>query len=153
MLLNLAGDLDDSFSNGEGQRYVIYSQGCLHHCDGCQNQHTWPLKSNLEISIDDMIKIIKDKPLIDGVTFSGGDPLLQVEAFAELAERIKKETDLNIWCYTGYLYETLLESDDINIKKLLDNIDVLVDGKFEKDNMEDALLYTGSKNQRVIKLK
>lgn len=148
-MLNLAGDLDDSLCNGEGMRYVIYSQGCEHRCEGCHNKHTWSLDKNFEISVDDMFERIMDKPLIEGVTFSGGEPFLQAKDFAALAKRIKEETKLNIWCYTGYLYEDLLSSTSIYVKELLNNIDVLVDGKFEIDNQEGALKWTGSANQKI----
>jgi anaerobic ribonucleoside-triphosphate reductase activating protein len=159
-MLNLAGEIKNSLTNGPGLRYVIFTQGCSHspHCKGCHNIHTWSNEPNLLISIDDMFKNIeKELPLIKGVTFSGGEPFDQAKELFELAIKCKS-LHLNVLCYTGYTYEelqqiSLLRSMEATyIRRLLESVDILIDGKFEIDNQENHGLYRGSKNQRMIYL-
>lgn len=153
MKLKLSGILENSLVNGEGMRYVIFVSGCKHHCDGCQNKHTWDINSGMDMDIDEIFEDIKNNlPLIDGITYSGGDPMEQTEALIVLSDKLKKEFNINIWCYTGYTLEEILESSDNNKKLLLKYINTLVDGEFEKDNTKGALKYTGSTNQKIIYL-
>ena len=88
------------------------------------------------------------------MTFSGGDPLEQGEAFAEIAEESKK-SNKNVWCYTGYKFEYIMENMDKipGWNKLINNIDVLVDGKFDIEKKDEDLKYRGSRNQRIIDVK
>ena len=104
--------------------------------------------------MDELIEDALDNPLLKGITFSGGDPLERAEEFAYMAKAFKK-AGLNIWCYTGYTFENVLEmmKKDNNIKELIENIDVLVDGRFEKDKKVDGLKFKGSSNQRLIDVK
>lgn len=104
--------------------------------------------------MDELIESVLDNPMIKGVTFSGGDPLEQAEKFAYMAKAFKNN-NLNIWCYTGYTYEYIREHKDENNgwNELLNNIDVLVDGKFEEENMQEGLKFRGSTNQRIIDIK
>ena len=104
--------------------------------------------------MDELIEDVIKNKMIKGVTFSGGDPLEQAEKFAYMAKAFKK-SELNIWCYSGYTFEELLEKskEDRGIRELLNNIDVLVDGKFEINNKKDGLRFKGSKNQRIIDIK
>lgn len=145
-MLKINSIIKESIVDGEGLRYVIFVQGCPHHCKGCHNPQTWSMKSGLFVDINTIINDIKSNPLLDGVTFSGGEPMLQSEALTELAKEIKK-LGLNIWCYTGFTYEQIKESK----KDFLQYVDVLVDGKFIE---EQKCLgeYYGSKNQRIIRL-
>lgn len=158
-MLNLAGDLDNSLANGPGMRYVLFTQGCSHnpHCKGCQNQHTWNKDTICRlISVDDELEIIKNNmPIISGVTFSGGEPFDQAAELSELAVKCHK-LKLNVMCYSGFTYEELLNKAALyepGISSLLENIDILVDGRFEIDNQEGKGSYRGSKNQRMIYLK
>ncbi|MGL4730797.1 MAG: anaerobic ribonucleoside-triphosphate reductase activating protein [Clostridium sp.] len=152
--VNLAGIIHESLNNGPGIRRVLFAQGCRHNCKGCFNPHTHGFGAGKDYDIDSIIKDIKRNPLISGVTFSGGDPLEQSEAFAKIAEEIKKNNK-NIWCYTGYKFEYILQNinEKPNLKKLIDNIDVLVDGKFDSSLKDEKLKYRGSKNQRIIDVK
>ena len=145
-MLKINSVIKESIVDGEGLRYVIFVQGCPHHCKGCHNPQTWSTKLGMFVDINTIINDIKSNPLLDGVTFSGGEPMLQSEALTELAKEIKN-LGLNIWCYTGFTYEQIKESK----KDFLQYIDVLVDGKFIE---EQKCLgeYYGSKNQRIIKL-
>ena len=106
------------------------------------------------MDMDKLIKDVLDNPMLKGVTFSGGDPIEQAHSFAYMAKAFKN-SNLNIWCYTGYTFEKLLEvmKVDTAIRELLNNIDVLVDGKFEIMNKKEGLKYKGSSNQRVIDVK
>lgn len=145
-MLKINTIIKESIVDGEGLRYVIFVQGCPHHCKGCHNPQTWSTRSGLFVDINTIIDDIKSNPLLDGVTFSGGEPMLQSEVLTELAKEIKK-LGLNIWCYTGFKYEDIKESK----KEFLKYIDVLVDGKFIEE-LKCLGEYYGSSNQRIIRL-
>ena len=99
------------------------------------------------MQVDDVLKVILDDPFAD-VTFSGGDPVYQAEGFTELAKAVKQRSDKTIWCYTGFIFETLLCRP--NTRQLLQFIDVLVDGPYVESLRNEDLLYRGSSNQRLI---
>lgn len=145
-MLNINTVIKESIVDGEGLRYVIFVQGCPHHCKGCHNPQTWRTDIGNAITIESLLDDIKSNPLLDGVTFSGGEPMLQSEELTKLAKEIKK-LGLNIWCYTGFTYEQIKESK----KDFLKYIDVLVDGKFIEE-LKCLGEYYGSSNQRIIKL-
>jgi anaerobic ribonucleoside-triphosphate reductase activating protein len=153
MKIRLAGIIENSINNGEGIRKVIFAQGCKHHCKGCFNPSTHDFNGGYECDTDKIIERINNDYMIDGVTFSGGDPFEQAEAFAEIAKNINPE--LNIWCYTGYTLQEII--DKANEKPewvdLLTHIDVLVDGKFEEDKKDRNLKFKGSSNQNIIQLR
>ncbi len=140
----------DSIVDGEGIRCVIWTQGCPHHCKGCHNPETHAFNKGFLKDTKELIEEIKNLELQDGITFSGGDPMMQPTACAEIAKACK-EMDLNIWCYTGFMFEELLE-DPIKVE-FLKYIDVLVDGKFELDKKSYDAMYRGSTNQRIINVK
>ena len=151
MKIQIAGKIEDSLVNGEGMRMVIFTSGCKHNCEGCHNKPMQDFNYGDQWDVDELFNYIKDNSdLIDGITYSGGDPIEQIEPIIYLSKRIKKELNLSIWCYTGYTLEQINNSSN---KELLKYIDVLVDGKFLKDKKENALKYTGSSNQRIIYLK
>ncbi|WP_392486737.1 anaerobic ribonucleoside-triphosphate reductase activating protein [Haloimpatiens sp. FM7315] len=153
MKLQVAGFLDNSLVNGKGFRSVIFVSGCNHNCPGCQNKCMQDFSYGSEVQIEEILDRIKNnKPIIKGVTFSGGEPFENAEGLLELAKDIKK-MDLNLWCYTGFTYEEILKSKDEYKIELLKNMDVLVDGKFKEELKENAKKYTGSRNQRVIDVK
>lgn len=160
-MINLAGEIKNSTANGPGLRYVIFTQGCSHEekCEGCHNTHTWDDKANKLYSINSLtLDIVNELPLITGVTFSGGEPFDQAKELARLALKLK-EFNLNIMCYTGYTYEELQNLfllKDIKytyMKRLLENVDILIDGKFDINKTENSGLYRGSSNQRMLYLK
>jgi anaerobic ribonucleoside-triphosphate reductase activating protein len=99
--------------------------------------------------VDDLLRVILNDPFAH-VTLSGGDPLLQADGCAELARRVKMETDKTIWCYTGYTWEKLLAKRDPIVMSLLENLDVLVDGPFIQSLRDTDLHFRGSSNQRLI---
>ena len=137
-------------ADGPGLRTSIYCAGCAHHCPGCHNPQSWDFKGGREMSVQELLDIIKDDEFAN-VTFSGGDPLYQVEAFTELARRVKEETDKTIWCYTGFTYEEIL--DNALLSQILPYIDVLVDGPFIEELKTTEIPFVGSSNQRKIELK
>ena len=152
--IRLSGIAYESLVNGPGMRRVFFAQGCKHNCEGCFNPETHDFSGGEEKNIDDLIKDVLKNKMIKGITFSGGDPVEQAEKFSYMAKAFKK-SGLNIWCYTGYTFEIQLEkmkSED-SIRELIENIDVLVDGRFEINNKKDGLRFRGSSNQRIIDVK
>ena len=152
--VRLAGIAYESLVNGPGMRRVFFAQGCKHKCKGCFNPETHSFEGGKIMDMDKLINDVLDNPMLKGVTFSGGDPIEQAHSFSYMAKAFKN-SNLDIWCYTGYTFEELLEAMkvDTSIKELLNNIDVLVDGKFEINNKKEGLKYKGSSNQRIIDVK
>ena len=136
-------------ADGPGLRTSIYCAGCLHHCKGCHNPQSWDINNGKWMRVDELFDIVVAEELSD-VTFSGGDPFYQVEAFTELAKRIKTETKKNIWCWTGFTIEEIRA--DEHLAQLLPYIDTLVDGPFILEQRDTHLLFRGSPNQRIIHL-
>lgn len=145
--LSLLDIVHDTTVDGPGFRTAIYAAGCKHQCLGCHNPQSWNMNNGLLYSIEAVMAIIKENEFSD-VTFTGGDPLMQVEGFTELAKLIKKESDKNIWCYTGYSYEQIVKSD--RLSKILPFLDVLVDGRYMNSLRNEDLQFRGSSNQRII---
>ncbi|MDR0918986.1 MAG: anaerobic ribonucleoside-triphosphate reductase activating protein [Oscillospiraceae bacterium] len=154
MNLRLAGTVSNSIVDGWGLRYVVFVQGCNHRCSGCHNKHTWDFEDGFEREVDNLFEDIKSDKLLDGVTFSGGEPFEQAEGLAVLAEKIKP-LGLDIIVYTGYVWEDLIEksANDKNISKLLNSVDYVVDGRFEESLQDYGLEFRGSSNQRIIYVK
>jgi len=153
--VRLAGIIRESIVDGPGYRFVIFCQGCPHHCKECHNPDTWDFEGGFDCDISKFVPEIKKDPLLQGVTFSGGEPFEQAEAYLEIAKQIRKECpELDILSFTGYTYEKLLKlgEEKKEILELLDNLDYLVDGPFILEQKDLSLLYRGSKNQRFIDL-
>lgn len=147
--MNYQNITHDDMLNGDGLRVVLWVSGCSHHCTGCQNPTTWDPNDGLTFDEDAKREIFNDlsKSYIDGVTFSGGDPLhsYNVEAITNLSREIKEKfPDKTIWIYTGASFDQI---KDLEIMKL---IDVLVDGEFVEDLKDNNFKWAGSTNQRVI---
>lgn len=152
MKIRLFGTAPESIVDGPGLRYAVFTQGCPHHCPGCHNPETHDPKGGHEALTEDLIKAMGQNPLLDGLTLSGGEPLTQPEACLDLA-RGARALKLNIWLYTGYVYEELLLKKDKAVMDLLKACDVLVDGPFILKERSLSLPFRGSLNQRLIDLK
>lgn len=155
MKIRLAADLQrDSIVDGEGIRTVIWTQGCPHNCKGCHNPETHDFDGGALVDINIIKKDIDELEGQDGITFSGGDPFMQPLECSELAKQAHSK-GLNIWCYTGYEFEQLLKLSETkkNILKFLEEIDVLVDGKFILAKKSYNCIFRGSTNQRIIDVK
>ena len=153
--LRLASELQkDSIVDGEGLRTVIWFQGCPHNCKGCHNPHSHSFTKGILTDITKIKEYIASLKDQDGITFSGGEPFSQPEALLEIAKYVK-EQKLNIWLYTGYTFEQLLNMSEQNplYLDILKITDVLVDGKFILEEKSLNMKFRGSKNQRILDCK
>ena len=148
MQIRIAGLVPESFVDGDGIRFAVFMQGCLRNCEGCHNPETHALDGGHLVDTAEIVDALKKNPLLDGITLTGGEPFLQIDAAAELA-RSAKSLSLSVWCYTGNRFEEL----DDDAQKLLDNVDVLIDGEFIESLRDLELDFRGSSNQRIIDVK
>ena len=145
--LRILDIMEDTMVDGPGFRTAIYCAGCRHQCPGCHNPQSWDFSGGRDMTIEQLMRIIMADPFTRGVTFSGGDPMYQAAGFAELARQIHRRTQKDIWCYTGFTFESLIHDDQ---RELLAELDVLVDGPFVESLHDKDLLFRGSSNQRLI---
>lgn len=139
--------IEDTVVDGPGFRTAVYAAGCRHQCPGCHNPESWNIARGQEIEIRELANRLLEDPF-SNITFSGGDPLEQADAFTELARLIRRESKKNIWCYTGYRFEEICRSRKLS--QLLPYIDVLVDGRYNQKLRDTSLLFRGSSNQRLV---
>ena len=149
MDIRLSGICRESSVDGEGLRYVVFTQGCKHGCVGCHNPKTHDINGGYLEDTDKIVNEFKENKILRGITISGGEPMLQVDAVLNIAKSVK-ESGKTVWVYTGYTWEQLMEMENPAVAELLTTIDVLVDGKFEIDKRNENILWRGSTNQRVI---
>lgn len=151
MEIRIAGTVEDSIVDGPGLRFVVFTQGCPHHCDGCHNPETHDFTGGKLTTTDALFEQCMENPLCSGVTFSGGEPFCQAEALYELGSRFKS-AGKHLMCYSGWTFEELLAKAqrEESVGKLLSIADVLVDGKFDISKRSLSLQYRGSSNQRLI---
>lgn len=153
MELRIAGTVNDSIVDGPGIRFTVFVQGCPHNCKGCHNPQTHDFSGGTVIDTEELLEKIKGNPLLDGVTFSGGEPFCQAEVLASLGKEIKK-LGLNIITYTGYTFEKLYSSrNENNWNDLLEITDILIDGPFILEQKDWEIKFRGSSNQRYIDCK
>ena len=148
MQIRIAGLVPESYVDGDGIRFAIFMQGCQRNCAGCHNPETHSLDGGRLIDTGEIISEVKKNPLLDGITLTGGEPLLQIDAAKELA-RAAKSLGLSVWLYTGYIFEELPPA----AKTLLESVDVLIDGAFIESQRDLDLQFRGSSNQRIIDVK
>ena len=135
--------------DGIGLRTSLYCAGCENHCPGCHNPQSWNDQGGNPMSVDELFRLIVEADM--NVTFTGGDPMLHPEGFIALAKIIKQHTNKTIWCYTGYLFEELLNHP---LRKALAELcDVIVDGRYIEAERDLTLRFRGSRNQRIIDVK
>jgi anaerobic ribonucleoside-triphosphate reductase activating protein len=131
---------------GPGKRIVLWLEGCSLKCNGCMAVSMQKKKEYHKRSVIELISVIKDASEgLDGITISGGEPFEQSESLFELVQLIRRETNLNILVYSGYTIEELREFGDVT-NKVLEVIDILIDGRFEQQNTNKKL-WRGSDNQ------
>lgn len=152
--MNISGVVHESLVDGIGVRTTIFISGCNHDCKGCQNPNTQNFNDGQEFTLElqqEIINKIKANLLTQGITLSGGDPMFSAKELVEFISLVKRElNDINIWCYTGYKYEEVRHSKNLDMIDLLKLCDVLVDGKFIEEQKDITLSFRGSKNQRII---
>lgn len=139
--------VEDTTVDGPGFRTTVYCAGCPNHCPGCHNPQSWDIANGHEVDVEEILDVILADPFAD-VTFSGGDPMFQPVGFTALAKGVKERSGKNIWCYTGYIFEELVKNEEQ--RALLEQLDVLVDGRFVEALKDESLRFRGSSNQRVI---
>ena len=149
MNIRIAGTVNDSIVDGPGYRYTIFTQGCPHHCPGCHNPQSHDFEGGRVTDTDTILRQVRENPLLDGITLSGGEPFCQPEACRALAEAAH-DLGMSVWCYTGYTWEKLMQEADPARLALLDAVDVLVDGPFILAQKSLELKFCGSRNQRLI---
>lgn len=149
--IRLAGVIKESIEDGPGFRFTIFCQGCPHNCFECHNQMTHDFQMGKEVELSRILEEIDKNPLLSGVTFSGGEPFCQAEAFCALAEEIQKR-GLDIVTFSGYTYEQLqaMAEKKEAVGDLLDHTNLLIDGPFIKEEKDLTLAFRGSRNQRII---
>ncbi len=132
--------------DGVGLRTSIYCAGCENACQGCHNPQSWDESGGEAVSVEELFERVVEADM--NVTFTGGDPMLHPEGFTALAQMIKERTNKTIWCYTGYLFEVLMQSP--RHRALIELCDVVVDGRFVLAERDLSLRFRGSRNQRII---
>ena len=147
--MRIYGLVQDSIVDGPGFRFVCFVQGCPHHCPGCHNPDSHDPAGGREMDVEEVAAQMLSNPLTDGLTLSGGEPMEQAADCLRLAERAHG-AGLNVWCYTGYTLEHLLQEGTTDQRALLEQVDVLVDGPFLLAERTLSLPWRGSRNQRLL---
>ena len=132
-----------SLVDGPGVRTVVFFQGCDLRCKGCQNPSTWEMKNGTEMTTDELVTILEKEVVNKKVTFSGGEPLMQVDALIDI---VKKLEGFDIVVYTGHEFEEVP-------KELLDNITYIKTGSFKEELKSTVKPYVGSTNQEFRRVK
>ena len=157
--MKVAGFYNESMANGLGWRAVLFVSGCPHHCPGCHNKVTWDFNYGEEFSQtkrQELLDKIFDSSILKGITLSGGEPMCpeNIEEVYNFVLDVKKvRPKFDVWCYSGYTFEELLAREDTITSKMLNEIDVLVDGRFILAKKDPTLLFRGFSNQRIIDVK
>lgn len=157
--MNYATIKECDVANGPGVRVSVFVSGCNHHCEGCFNQVAWDFNYGQAFTQETIDKVLKDldKDYIEGLSLLGGEPLeyANQKGLLPLLRQVKQKfPNKSIWCYTGFDFEKDVMGKMYNnwdeTKELISDIDVIVDGKFEKDKKNPSLKFRGSENQRLI---
>lgn len=150
--MNIISITPESIVNGNGLRTVFWLQGCPHHCDGCHNPDSWEFKDvEIDTDYESTLHNSMNDPLISGITISGGEPLADKNLSTTLEILSNLRPNKDVWIYTGYIWEKLMERQEPRLKKILLLTDVLVDGRYNKQL--DSGYMRGSTNQRIISCK
>ncbi len=151
-LIRLSSSIEtDNIVNGPGLRTVIWTQGCHMACPGCQNPETWDENAGFMRStalIKNLLMQIKGQ---NGLTFCGGEPLLQAGPCLDIARWVKRRTDWTIWSFTGFVYEDLPREGVV--WDFVRTLDVLIDGPYVEAERDMGCKWRGSRNQRILHLR
>lgn len=146
-MIRFADIIEESVVDGLGIRAVVFLQGCLNNCEGCHNPDLKPLNGGQDIKEEELVDLVLNalSPMHRGITFSGGEPMLQADSLCQVAARIhEKRPELDFWLYTGYPFEEIAEHE------LMALMDVVVDGPFIPAKRDATCIFYGSSNQRLI---
>lgn len=150
--IRLSGPLEhDSIVNGYGLRAVLWTQGCPNRCPGCQNPETWDFNGGMLVDIEDVKQRLKGFPGQAGITFCGGEPFAQPSACKEIADWCRAELGWNVWSFSGFTYEKIIEMGGAAVE-FLKSLDALIDGPFILAERDLTLQFRGSRNQRLLHL-
>lgn len=151
--MRLQSIVHESIVDGPGIRFTVFTQGCPHACPGCHNPQTHEFGQGYEITSQELIrefeKNAEDNPLLDGVTISGGEPLTQACELLPFVDAVRR-AGMDIWLYSGFTIEEIAERNDEDEIALIEQVDTLVDGKFDLEQRTLEERFIGSRNQRVI---
>lgn len=152
--LRISGIIPESIVDGPGIRLTVFTQGCPHYCPGCHNPQTHDFAGGTTIDVEEILRQVKENPLLCGVTFSGGEPFCQPGPLCELARAVK-ELGKTVMTYSGYTYEQLTQMGrtDPAVRELLGLTDILVDGPYIEAQRDLTLRFRGSRNQRILHLR
>ena len=151
IFLNVSSTMSRSRANGPGVRAVIWVQGCTIGCRGCYSASTHPHEASSLHRPSEIAEWLQSIPNIEGVTFSGGEPFEQAAAVLETINSIRENigSDFSVFVYTGYEIEFLRKSNEKNVHDLLEAIDILSAGPFDRKLRDETLLWRGSSNQSL----
>lgn len=150
--IRLSGPLEhDNIVNGYGLRAVLWTQGCPNHCPGCQNPETWAYDGGMLVDIEDVKDRLREFRGQSGITFCGGEPFVQPRACKEIADWCREEMGWNIWSFSGFTYEQIMEMGEDAVA-FLKTLDALIDGPFILSERDLTLKFRGSRNQRLLHL-
>lgn len=149
--LRIAGIVPESIVDGPGIRMTVFVQGCPHCCPHCHNPHTHDVNGGHFISLAEILEMVEENPLLDGITFSGGEPFVHTQKLIPLARELK-ERDYHLTIYSGYTYEQILKKAEQkpSFFELLSFADLLIDGPFLYEQRTLDAPFKGSENQRII---
>ena len=151
-MIRLSGPLErDNIVNGDGLRAVLWTQGCPNHCPGCQNPETWDYCAGILVPIKDVLTQLSTFKGQTGLTFCGGEPMVQAKACKEIADYVRKEFGWDVWSFSGFTYEIIKEYGG-EPWEFLKSLDALIDGPFIIKQKDLSLKYRGSRNQRLLRL-
>ena len=151
-----AGLITNDFANGIGTCVSFWTQGCPHHCLGCQNPETWSFNGGKDVPADiqeQIIKAISTNNIIRNFSVLGGEPLCEenLEEVDKIITSVRTAfPQIKIFVWTGYLLEELKEKNNNKINHILSQIDVLIDGPYIEAERDITLKLCGSKNQRIL---
>lgn len=150
--MQVSGVILDSIVDGAGIRMSIFFQGCPHHCKECHNPETWDYNKELpDFSVEKALEMFDSDSILSGITLSGGEPFSE-RNFDEIEQLVKeiKKRNKNVWAYTGYTIDNLIEKYPELKTRILPYIDVIVDGPFMIQKRNLLCRFRGSENQRII---